>query len=32
MRQTSGGLTWEAIGASIVLLEAVGLFVAALTA
>ena len=32
MRQTSGGLTWEALGASIVLLEAVGLFVAALTA
>jgi adenosylcobinamide-GDP ribazoletransferase len=32
MRQTCGGLTWQAIGASIVLLEAVGLFVAALTA
>ncbi|MBO0614700.1 MAG: hypothetical protein RL122_1094 [Pseudomonadota bacterium] len=32
MRQTSGGLKWEALGASIVLLEAVGLFVAALTA
>ncbi|UJS23962.1 adenosylcobinamide-GDP ribazoletransferase [Thiothrix winogradskyi] len=32
LKQTSGGLTWESIGASIVLLEAVGLFVAALTA
>lgn len=32
LKQTSGGLTWESIGASIVLLEAVGLFVAAVTA
>lgn len=32
MKQTCGGLTWEAIGATIVLLEAVGLFVAAVTA
>lgn len=32
LKQTSGGLTWDAIGASIVLLEAVGLFVAAVTA
>lgn len=32
MKQTCGGLTWESIGASIVLLEAIGLFVAAVTA
>jgi len=32
LKQTSGGLTWESIGASIVLLEAIGLFVAAVTA
>lgn len=32
LKQTCGGLTWEAIGATIVLLEAVGLFVAAVTA
>ncbi|OQX08638.1 MAG: hypothetical protein BWK73_24915 [Thiothrix lacustris] len=32
LKQTSGGLTWESIGASIVLLEAVGLLIAAVTA
>jgi len=32
MKQICGGLTWESIGATIVLLEAVGLFVAAVAA
>jgi adenosylcobinamide-GDP ribazoletransferase len=32
LQQSCGGMTWDAIGATIVLLEAVGLFVAALTA
>lgn len=32
LKQVCGGLTWESIGASIVLLEAVGLFAAALNA
>ena len=32
VKQACGGMTWDAIGATIVLLEAVGLFVAALSA
>lgn len=32
LKRSCGGMTWDAIGASIVLLEAVGLFVAALAA